>query len=108
MFDVFKFDAEKVMILYSVSPCKSSYDKWKVAVGTVLDLIVIPDKPLYSSDVKIDASKFKKSFSSGTDVGVAIYTDEDDGYAIEFAYGRVSNYRYSPSKKDDKLLCSIK
>ncbi|MDX2040329.1 MAG: hypothetical protein SF097_03725 [Acidobacteriota bacterium] len=105
-FDVFKLDTEQVMIVYSVKPCESDFEKWKVPIGTVLELVVIPKAQPLFSEVKIDASKYKRSFSPKTDVDVVTYTDEDSGHSIEFTDERVSNYRYRPAKKDDSLLCS--
>lgn len=107
-FDVFKLNTEQVMIVYSVKPCEGDFEKWKVPIGTVLELVVVPKTQPLFSEVKIDTSRYKRFFSPKTDVDVVTYTDEDSGHSIEFTDERVSSYRYRPAKKDDGLLCSGK
>lgn len=106
--EVFELDGESVMIVFAEHPCKKSYEKWNVPIGTVLEIGITPKTEMLLSDLNIDIKTFKKTIEVGKDIAVTRYADENNGFIIETAKGKVIGLSYLPTKKDDHLLCSQK
>lgn len=101
---------ETVTIVFAGGGCnpKSPTQRYDIRRGTVTDILVIPRYPrrLFTSDLKIDRSKFKKK-PSGDLLGVFEYTSMDLGMKFTASKkGQILDLRYFPPARYDYLRCS--
>jgi hypothetical protein len=106
--DRYYFDKEMVEFMYSDGYCeKDGPGGWNVAEGTIIRIIIKPEKKLKLSDLKIDLSKFEKREDTHLE-GIFYYVNDEDGIVITETNGRVKAIRYVPMAKDEYLACPDK
>ncbi len=104
---------ETVVVQFSKFPCdeKTSYEKWKVAPGTVISIRVIPKKQVQLADLRLNLASFKKVRGDDDLVGHFYYVNEEEGFSIEVQSlpnepdEIVGGYIYEPAAKDNHLRC---
>jgi hypothetical protein len=94
---------------YSDGPCKpGQFRGWKVPEGTAIELVYTPFKspPTFSS-LHVDLAKFRTVRESPDVPDLITYKNDDEGVAYTVQLdGTVSEIRYFPSAKYDKIRCS--
>lgn len=106
-YDSFIIDGYLVEIRYVMKSCDQAGEQmWNVPVGTVTSVWVTPKGKMSFSELDLDLSRFKVSY---TDVSeVLIYTDDKEGFKIEAGNDRISIMYFYGTDKDHKLKCPVK
>lgn len=95
---------ERVEIEFSKQHCEKAYLKhWNVPPGTVVSILRRLKKRIPLKDFRPDVSKCKKSVTD--EVNQVIYSCEEEGIDFWESNGMVSLIDYTPTPKDDYLLC---
>jgi hypothetical protein len=93
---------------YSDGRCSpGKYRGWKVAEGTVIELLYVPDNPSKFSALHLDLTKFRTVRESPDAPELITYIKDDEGIAYTVQLdGTVSEIRHFPSSHHEKLRCS--
>jgi hypothetical protein len=95
---------ERVRITFSNARCDNAWEKlWNVPPGTVLSVERSLKKPIPLKDFHIDENKYEKAFTDFTDE--TILSSKDEGIEFSVINGKVKRITYTPTPKDDHLLC---
>lgn len=101
--NAYDFPEKSVIIKYSQRPCDEG---WNVAPDTVLYISINPTvkKPL--ADLNLDLTKYKKKPGDFDVPAHFYYVDEEQGLTLSVLNGRVQEYIYGPTVKDNTLRCN--
>jgi hypothetical protein len=98
-----------LQVEYSDGVCKpGQYRGWKVAEGTVIELVYTPYKsppPLSSLHLELNRFRIKRESPDVPELLTYIKDDEGVAYTVQ-RDGTVSEIRYFPSTQFEKLRCS--
>ena len=96
----------KVMVSFAEDQCDRSPHTWRVPKGTVLSLVITPQKPITPAELGFDLSKFKRS---ETDVvGMDIYDHPTDGLGVVVFQNHVQYFSLRPRQAEEKLRCKAR
>lgn len=108
---VYDLESERVSFIYSEGPCSMSspWSVWNVRRDTVVEISIGPKMKMWLLDLKIDVSKYKKSYE-GDMTAHAFYANEEEGITYEVLEGATENglimaIYYRPAAKDNDLRC---
>jgi len=97
---------ERIKIIFSKAPCEKAWQKsWNVLPGTVMSVERFFINPIPLSSLNIALSKYEKTYLPS---GETTYISDEDGVSFTESGGTVSSIAYTPTSKDDYLICSEK
>lgn len=101
----FILDEGKLTIGFAPDKCgKTSWGKWSVEKGTVIDIVYYPDKGRKPSFYNLK----NEGMTQGYDQGHTTYSSEELGLYYSVEFGKVSGIHIYPAKKYESLKCEEK
>lgn len=113
-------DYETVVATYSDGKCDAQGSNWKVAEGTLIELVVNPNPSFLLRELHLDSTRYeRRALSSNPEINDApkvwTYIDSSNGIVIRTQSDPggesdeiVVSIKYVPAKKDDRLRCGSK
>lgn len=101
----YKLRNEAVYIDFSSGTCKGAgADSYKVPVGTITRIMVIPKSEPSLKALRVDITRYKKSADKDIEQHI-FYYDEEGGESIEVFDGKVESIVYTPTASEASLRC---
>lgn len=95
----------KLSIEYSTGPCtRDRKGGWNVPENVVISLHFSPRRPKKVSQLKLDATKFRRVIDDHLP-SVTYYINDEEGITYAIQQGKVDYVEYGPPKKYDGLYC---
>jgi hypothetical protein len=95
---------ERILVTFSKTRCDKAWQKfWNVPPLTVMSIERSLRKLIPLGDFHIDENKYEKVFTDFTDQ--VMLTSKDEGIQFSVIKGEVNRITYTPTPKDDYLLC---
>jgi hypothetical protein len=103
----YNFGSEVAVIWFQSSPCDSESGLgqfgfgWKVPIGTVTSIGIVPNNSLSASRF-VDDQRFRVE---GGGAGYIYHIDSSEGLIVEAHNGRVISFTYMPTEAENNLRC---